>query len=42
MVLNNHKHDFELASMDGEGPWTEWIKDNGRTPLFFGKKNSLL
>lgn len=29
---------YILATMDGEGPWTEWIRNCGPQPLVFGKR----
>lgn len=27
---------YQLATLDGEGPWCDWVRSYGRTPLVFG------
>jgi glycosyltransferase involved in cell wall biosynthesis len=30
--------DYTVATLDGEGPWTRWVRASGVTPLVFGRR----
>jgi glycosyltransferase involved in cell wall biosynthesis len=36
MALASNSIDYTLATMSGEGPWTEWVKKEGSQPQVFG------
>ena len=39
MALESQGMDYELATMNGEGPWCEWIRSHGRAPLVLGRRS---
>lgn len=41
MIFNNKKHNYILGTITGEGPWCNWVRENGYTPKVLGKDNSL-
>jgi|UPI0004B4490B glycosyltransferase involved in cell wall biosynthesis len=36
MALASTKVDYQLATIRGEGPWCDWIRQQGMQPLIFG------
>jgi glycosyltransferase involved in cell wall biosynthesis len=32
---------FQLATLDGEGPWCDWSRIQGQHPMVFGKRNGV-
>jgi glycosyltransferase involved in cell wall biosynthesis len=39
MALASQGTDYEVATLNGEGPWCEWIRSQGREPLVLGCKS---
>ncbi len=37
MALASQGLDYEMATLNGEGPWCEWIRYQGREPLVLGR-----
>jgi glycosyltransferase involved in cell wall biosynthesis len=37
MVLASKEIDYQLATLNSEGPWCEWIRSQGRKPLVLGR-----
>ena len=33
---------YQLATLDGEGPWCDWVRSRGQQPLVFGVRNGAL
>lgn len=36
MALATEGVDYRFATLDGEGPWCNWVRSQGRAPLMFG------
>jgi len=32
---------FKLATLDGEGLWCDWVRNQGQEPIVFGKRNGM-
>lgn len=39
MVLASSPSVYKLATLDGEGPWCDWVRSQGLQPLVFGVRN---
>ena len=39
MALASPPGDFQLATLDGEGVWCDWVRSQGHKPLVFGERN---
>lgn len=40
MVLASPPGMYQLATLDGEGPWSDWVRRQGQTPLIFGMRGA--
>ena len=40
MALASPPGVYQLATLDGEGPWCDWVRSQGQQPLVFGVRNS--
>ncbi len=38
MALASPSGLYQLATLDGEGPWCDWVRDQGKRPLVFGAR----
>ena len=36
MALTSSSIDYRLATLDGEGPWCDWVRTQGSQPIVFG------
>ncbi|MHB1183334.1 MAG: glycosyltransferase family 4 protein [Desulfobulbia bacterium] len=41
MALASPPGIYQLATLDGEGPWCDWVRGQGRQPLVFGRRNEV-
>ena len=41
MALASPSGLYQLATLDGEGPWCDWVRDQGARPLVFGVRNGV-
>ncbi len=41
MALASPPNIYQLATLDGEGPWCDWVRSQGQKPLVFGVRNGL-
>ena len=41
MALASPSGFYQLATLDGEGPWCDWVRDQGARPLVFGKRDGV-
>ena len=41
MALASPSGLYKLATLDGEGPWCDWVRDQGERPLVFGVRNGV-
>lgn len=39
MVLASPSGVYQLATLDGEGPWCDWVRGQGQQPFVFGRRN---
>lgn len=39
MALASPPGFYQLATLDGDGPWCEWVRSQGQQPFVFGKRN---
>ena len=39
MVFSCHEIEWILATLSNEGPWCDWVKSKGYTPIIFGYAN---
>lgn len=39
MALASPSGVYQLATLDGEGPWCDWVRSQGQKPLVFGQRN---
>lgn len=39
MAMRPSGIEYHLATLDGEGPWSEWMRCSGRSALVFGQRN---
>ena len=39
MALASPSGVYQLATLDGEGSWCDWVRSQGQQPLVFGKRN---
>ena len=39
MALASPPGVYQLATLDGEGPWCDWVRSQGHRPLVFGVRN---
>ena len=39
MALASPPDVYQLATLDGEGPWCDWVRSQGQQPLVFGVRN---
>jgi len=37
MAFSSKEVDYQLATLDGEGPWPDWVNSQGCKPLIFGE-----
>jgi len=42
MALASSPGVYQLATLDGEGPWCDWVRSQGHQPLVFGVRNRAL
>jgi glycosyltransferase involved in cell wall biosynthesis len=42
MALASPNSVYQLATLDGEGPWCDWVRSQGQKPLVFGMRNQAL
>jgi glycosyltransferase involved in cell wall biosynthesis len=42
MALASPNSVYQLATLDGEGPWCDWVRSQGQKPLVFGMRNGAL
>jgi len=42
MALASPPGVYQLATLDGEGPWCDWVRSQGQQPLLFGVRNGAL
>ena len=42
MALASSPQAYRLATLDGEGPWCDWVRNKGSQPLVFGVRNGPL
>ena len=42
MALSSSPCIYQLATLDGEGPWCDWVRSQGQKPLVFGARNQVL
>ena len=42
MALASPPGVYQLATLDGEGPWCDWVRSQGQQPLVFGVRNGAL
>ena len=42
MALASPPKVYQLATLDGEGPWCDWVRSQGQQPLVFGVRNGSL
>lgn len=42
MALASPPGDYQLATLDGEGPWCDWVASQGQQPFVFGVRNAAL
>ena len=42
MALASSHDVYQLATLDGEGPWCDWVRSQGQQPLVFGVRNGAL
>ena len=42
MAMASSPSAYQLATLDGEGPWCDWVRSQGHQPLVFGVRNGLL
>jgi len=40
MALASPVRDYQLSTLDIDGPWCDWVRNLGRQPLVFGRRNS--
>ncbi len=40
MALNPSVVDYEFATLQNAGPWCDWLRSLGRTPIMFGSKKN--
>lgn len=41
MALSSPTGVYQLATLDGEGPWCDWVRSQGHCPLVFGLRNGV-
>ena len=41
MALASPPELYQLATLDGEGPWCDWVRDQGGRPLVFGVRDEV-
>ena len=39
MAFSPSAIEYHLATLDGEGPWCEWVRDSGHEPVVFGLRD---
>lgn len=39
MALASPPGVYQLATLDGEGPWCDWVRSQGQQPFVFGQRN---
>ena len=42
MAMASSPSVYQLATLDGEGPWSDWVRSQGHQPLVFGVRNGPL
>ena len=42
MALVSSPNVYQLATLDGEGPWCDWVRSQGLQPLVFGVRRGAL
>jgi glycosyltransferase involved in cell wall biosynthesis len=40
MALVSQKVNYQLATLEGEGPWCDWVRSEGHEPLVLGRKSA--
>lgn len=42
MALSSTGVDYQLATLDGEGPWCDWVRSHGHEPWVYGEEVGLI
>jgi len=40
MAFVSQEVDYQLATLEGEGPWCDWVRSEGHEPLVLGRKSA--